>query len=426
MCGVFACRNRDRPLRPLFVITKRNKQGMLLTCWVILVISSHIVFTGCGDSRAEASRLPGGEDLPRWQVAASPSLVLGVVDGAAPYQFDGIEAVRRRSDGSIVVADGGSSELRVYDPGGRYLFAVGGSGGGPGEFESISRIFVLAGDSIGAWDSRQKRFTVFTPKGSLARTETLSDIPGMGGPLDAIFADGSMVARSGINPLQLMASEEGVRRLSVTHLLRAAGATDWRRMEGFAGREELVIRTDRFLAALGILFGRDHVVAAGRSRWYTGDTHRFEVTVRAPDGAEILRLRRNHTPVPVTDADLARAQADYRSRREQSRQDIVRRMGAAAVEDEPVPPHRATMPAFDNVIEDVSENVWVRHYHFPADARQRWSVFAPTGELIADVETPSELRIHEIGSGSVVGTTTDELGVQYVQVHSLDRLYRSH
>ena len=73
------------------------------------------------------------------------------------------------------------------------------------------------------------------------------------------------------------------------------------------------------------------------------------------------------------------------------------------------------------MVEDADENVWVRHYHFPADAPQQWSVFSPSGELIAGAETPANLRIHQIGRGWVVGTRLDEVGVGYVQLHALSR-----
>jgi hypothetical protein len=391
---------------------------MVISLRVLLPAITPVLLSACTEGDGAVRDSPGKADLPLWQAAEAPALVIGVVEGAAAYQFDGIAAVRRLPDGTFLVADRGAREVRMFDTDGRHLRTVGRAGGGPGEFESVSRLFVLPGDEFGIWDARQKRYTVFSRNGPVERVETI-DLPGMGGPLEAVFDDGSMVARPGIDGVALFAASEGERRLPLMHLLRAPGEAEWRPLEGFAGREEFVTRANG-VSTTAILFGRDHVAAAGRSRWYTGDTDRFEVTVRAPDGSELLVLRREHTPQPVTDAILARAHADQRERAERNRQETARVMGSRAASSV-VPPHRSTMPAFDEVVEDSDENVWVRHYRFPADAPQRWSVFAQTGELIAEAETPAGLRVQQIGPDWITGIATDDFGVAYVHVHLLSR-----
>jgi hypothetical protein len=396
----------------------RKRIDMLGVIRLSLLVPASLLVAGCADGRAADAP---GRSLPTWRVSDAPVRVIGSSDGAKAYQFDGIAGARRREDGGFVVADGGSKEIRIFDAEGRHLRTMGRAGGGPGEFEGIGRVFLLRGDSVAAWDPRQQRLTVFAGDGRVARTEALP-LPGAAAPVEAILEDGTLVARAGIDFMSLMAAREGERRLPVTHLVRAPGTEEWREVGGFAGREELVYRSGGSVSFDGVLFGRDHVAAAGRRRWYTGDTDRFEITVRSPDGSTAGVLRRDHVPQPVTEAVLERARADRREQGEASRREMERRMGARAREvKEPELPHRPTIPAFDQVVEDAGENVWVRHYHFPADAPQRWSVFSPAGELIAEAETPAGLRVQQIGPDWILGIASDEMDVNSVQIYALVR-----
>lgn len=386
----------------------------LVRCLLIALCAT--LPAACGEIRAAGAA--AGAGVPRWQVGEAPSLVIGSVDGADV--FEDLSSVRRRSDGSFAVADRGARQVRIYDARGRHVLTTGRRGRGPGEFEGLSRLFLLPGDSLAAWDANQRRLTVLAPDGSMARVQTL-DLPGFGASLDAVFPDGSLVARPGMDPFQLQAADEGERRLLVVHLVRPAGQGQWRALEGMPGLEEVVVRQDGAgTATNAILFGRTHVAAAGQARWYTGDTDRFEVTVRAPDGAPLHVLRREHAPTPVSGADVARARASYQQRRREELSGLPAAL-AAGREDAPVPPHRATLPAFDQVVEDADGNAWVRHYHFPTDAPQRWSVFSPTGELLAEAETPAALHVQQIGPDWIVGVAMDDLGVSYVHVHALSR-----
>ena len=77
----------------------------------------------------------GGEG---WRVDPDPLLRLGVVDGDPAYQFSGIAGLARLEDGTVVVADEGSQEVRFFDAGGKVVAVVGGGGGGPGEFTGLA------------------------------------------------------------------------------------------------------------------------------------------------------------------------------------------------------------------------------------------------------------------------------------------------
>ena len=48
-------------------------------------------------------------------------------------------------------------------------------------------------------------------------------------------------------------------------------------------------------------------------------------------------------------------------------------------------------------------------------------IFDRQGRYLGSVEFPARLRVHEVGSGYVVGVVADEVGVEHVQLHALHR-----
>ncbi|MGH7472033.1 MAG: hypothetical protein ACRENP_29130, partial [Longimicrobiales bacterium] len=105
--------------------------------------------------------------------------------GGALFQIDGSEAgheafFRLSGDGitahsgGFVVANAGT-ELRFYTAAGELRKSAGGRGGGPGEFQFITWVQRIPGDSIEVYDSRLRRVSVWSHDGERGR-ETL--VPG--------------------------------------------------------------------------------------------------------------------------------------------------------------------------------------------------------------------------------------------------------
>src|SRR5690606_5816123 len=70
-----------------------------------------------------------------WSLSLEPILEIGVLEGDPAYMFSQMRGPRRLSDGSIVVLDGATSEVRIFDAEGRHLRTFGRKGQGPGEFQ---------------------------------------------------------------------------------------------------------------------------------------------------------------------------------------------------------------------------------------------------------------------------------------------------
>lgn len=78
-------------------------------------------------------------------------------------------------------------------------------------------------------------------------------------------------------------------------------------------------------------------------------------------------------------------------------------------------------PAFSALQSDPLGYLWVQEYRFPEQDENVWTVFDGDGRVQGFVETPPDLDVFEIGEDYILGTTTDELGVERVQLWPLER-----
>jgi hypothetical protein len=121
-----------------------------------------LAVSGCG-SEVESVR------VEQWQVSPIPAVTIGIAEGEQAYELHGASDAVVTSDGRIIIANSGSSELRVFDSTGSYVQAIGRQGGGPGEFRGTITLFPHAADSLIVHDSGNGRFSVLAPDGTFAR-----------------------------------------------------------------------------------------------------------------------------------------------------------------------------------------------------------------------------------------------------------------
>lgn len=107
-------------------------------------------------------------ELALYELSA-PTLEIGVLDGAEEYLFGSIESVLRLGDGTVAVSDASNSRISVFDGAGTFLRSWGREGDGPGEFRSLSRLYLHGPDSILALDRRTSGLSAFALDGSPGR-----------------------------------------------------------------------------------------------------------------------------------------------------------------------------------------------------------------------------------------------------------------
>lgn len=119
-----------------------------------------------------------------WKLSEQPILEIGVLEGDEIYELHAATSSVRLTDGSIVVANTGTQELRAFGPEGRHLWTAGGRGGGPGEFRWLKRVYSLGGDSVAAYDVAGDRFSTFDRLGTFAEVHSVERATDPDFPLD--------------------------------------------------------------------------------------------------------------------------------------------------------------------------------------------------------------------------------------------------
>lgn len=372
-------------------------------------------------------------------VAPAPVLSIGEMDGPAEYQLYQVRAATRLHDGSIVVFDGGSQEVRFYDSTGVFVRRVGGKGGGPGEYQRVAWLRGLAGDSLMLYDPGAQRITILSPDGSTARSVSVAAVqaearPGADGERSA--PTGGMAQYSAIGPMAdgaLLATTAGprsearagsaVRRDSVVYVSLTAGGLLRDTLATLIGDEEQVNvggSEGRRVAIVGPppLGRTSHVATDGSGFWF-GSGDRYEIWHRDPEGRVDRIVRRAVELIAVTPALLDAARAEDLGRATSAPaevQTMVRQM----IEDRwssAVPP--ATMPAHGELLAGDSL-LWVAETTLPGDPSPRWTAFDPEGQMLGTVALPARFRALGFGPGYVLGVSTDENGVERVEQFALE------
>ena len=364
---------------------------------------------------ADGSRL-------EWRIGPEPTVTIGAVEGEDPYLFQWIRSAFRISDGRIVVANGGTHEIRVFTATGTHLLSWGGKGQGPGDFGNLSMAGPWPGDSIVAWYSGNYGVSFFDDTGRFGHSFGVRrgpDQPWTRRPV-AVRPDGTI----------LSVSDEMDRATMAVEILDGEG-----RLHGSLGRqpnhEEIIARgpgghTEPVPAA----YSRELVTAAWGELVIASPNKPYEIRAFRADGTLARIVRREHVPVAPTEADrqvfLEQQKAIYRTGVDASTGTPI----SEVFLEERIWPFLESFtlaehfPAFSTVMADGAGHLWVREYDLPQEERSAplWTVFDPEGRVLGFVETPAGLDILQIGEDFILGRAKDEFEVEYVQVWPLERL----
>ena len=364
-------------------------------------------------------------DMVYARLAEGPILSLGTLEGADELMFGRIASIARDGDDNLIVADNGAGEIRVFDPGGSHLRTFGRKGEGPGEFQVLSGTWPGADGTVVALDRRLGRITRFDAAGSLVGT---AEFAASGGALNMRGLAGQEIVLSqvmdfGVAP-SAMASAlrdledaiegDGASVVFLRHrldgelvdtLARRQGQTMSMSTSGSGGQmslQLLVVPFSRQPTAVGsprgvaIAGGSDYEVALYNQ---TGALHRIlrlglEPPLRTDEHLEAY-VRNSGSPF----SDEASVQA---------RIDMYR--------DMPMPER---LPGYDELLFTDTGELWARRYRQRGADVAHWDVFGTSGQHLGRVEIPTSFRPEEVSGGQIVGVSTDDLGVERVEVREL-------
>lgn len=339
-----------------------------------------------------------------WRLSKKPDLQIGGENATGGSALFRVTSAIRLDDGRIVVTDGGSQQLRFFDSTGAYLYAVGGKGTGPGEFDWIFGRVLCRSDSLLAYDYDNARLTFFDTDGKLLKIVQLSREDAAGGmALLGWLPDGSLLASGGKNAMYLGLGD-GLHWDRGWILRIVADGSRPRRLLEYPSHETIVGGNGGASMGAWFLRGRQAVLAG--SSIVLADNTDYEL--RYYDTTGVLRrvARRAYRPQAVTREEIDRF-------REHFRQSLAKGMLEGVV-------FPKTGPTFDRVLADRSGSIWVQEERPPgAHGPVAWSVFDGEGVWVTDVETPGSYRPMDIGDDYVLGVGRDSMDVERVQMYHL-------
>ncbi|MDE2980424.1 MAG: 6-bladed beta-propeller [Gemmatimonadota bacterium] len=373
------------------------------------------------------SASPAPDSRLAWRVGPQPRVSVGVPTADEDYQLYEVGDATRLADGRIVVANGGSNQVLVFDDAGRYLSAWAGPGEGPGEFRSLALVEPWTADSLIAADSEQGRVSIFDLEGEPGRTMTLMGEPGVLGR--SISADAREHRMMGLLPNGAIltrdpggAFTEGLWRWDHVYGLASADGSAAVSLGDYPGpetySESIFVEEERmvYVTPLRHPFGKTTFTAVWGDLVAFGRNETYEINALANDGSLARIVRREHVVGSPTEAQLDAAIRERLA--DLSDEDRNRRLEVAANV-----PMVETFPAYSGLQADALDHLWVREFKLPGDESENpvWTVFDPEGRALGFVESPPGLTIYEIGADYILGKRTDELDIEYVEVWALSR-----
>jgi len=355
-----------------------------------------------------------------WWTVGEVVFDIGGAEAVEPYVIDRAVAAVRQPDGSIVIASGVSSDVRVFSASGEHLRTTGRKGGGPGEFQSIAWMQPMAGDSILVFDGTARRFTVLDPRAGFVRV--ISTPPDFRpNRVYGRFADGrllvSVPGSASMSPAELKHNE--VSRLPVQIARYAIDQQLADSLGSFAGNERLVrisARPGGEISSIEILttpFSKTTAFAAGDHEFFVGLQDHPEVLVYDTAGALRRVIRTGRAAEPVTQQHL-----DARFER-QLEQLPTQRAAQMRASGPPDLPHGDVVPPYGELLAGRTGNLWVADYGDPLDPPNRWTIYAPDGALAARIVLPEKFRPLEIGDDYILGRELDDMDAERVRVYRL-------
>jgi hypothetical protein len=344
----------------------------------------------------------GAEAQDTWTLSDHPTLSIGVSDGPPGLVFHDIRGVMTIDDSLIVVADGGSKELRTFTMSGTLVRTFGSPGSGPGEFGAISWAETCGSSSVVVYDYARARVTKWSPEGTLLDgfgvESTEPGIPpytlSCGRSTDFAVVGWSAMARVPPGPYR---RDVKIGILGPDGRLREVLGT-------FPGPERY-----RYSSSDGPRpFGKETIARMAPEGVFvsTGDSYRIDLFGR--EGGRRAVIESPRSQVELTRAMVASWQDSILSRVPAQRRGSTRQ----ALENYDLP---AFLPAYSDFRLDPTGQLWVALFPPPDQRWVDWDVFTASAIHIATIRIPRWFRPMEFGGNHLLGVSTDSLGVQQIQ-----------
>ncbi|MDX1396136.1 MAG: hypothetical protein R3195_17275 [Gemmatimonadota bacterium] len=363
-------------------------------------------------TRLVTGGLPDLEALPEWTLSAEPTIEIGAVEGAPGHDLFNVRSAFLLSDGRLVIANGGSHELRIYSATGEHRGGFGGEGGGPGEFTSIQRADPVRGDSILVFDQRARRLSLFDGEGAFVSEGRL---PAGGVPS---FSIATGVLDSGRTVTLTVAfgepnGESGLRRDTATVRLHERDGTVVDTLGRLPGTEVVSVQAQGLAMITTRAFGRGEFARAGGSTIVLGTNDAYSFEILDETGAVSARVVVDVPGCPTTDAEFDEWLESQFDREQDGFREVAREIAAAA-------PRHETHPPFQTLDVYRTGDVWIGRRVCGGEAVD-FTVFEPDGLPVGRLTLEEGGALLDVGDDYVAVRVRDELEREIVRVHRLER-----
>ena len=272
----------------------------------------------------------------------------------------------------------------------------------------------MLGDSIVAYDYRQRRLTTFDRAGKVLPTKTLPVVSSFGLDLTGRMSCGPWLGYvgGGINPPgQSVIFRDTISLVALTASLERVAF----RLGPFPGPMTVGIskgqgKTPARLVGLAP-FGARLVFGVADSLIYTMDTATNQIVFWSCDGR-----RRNTIVVPLPerpippDAIRRLKQREMTSLCAKPSQDFIDAWYSPANLPKALPRVRTIVPG-------AAGDLWVEQYEADPEAASTWWVLDIRGRTLATLGAPAGFRIKSVTRDRVGGVFTDEDGVESLRIY---------
>lgn len=342
-----------------------------------------------------------------WRIEDEPVVDLAESGSSEMHTFFQVRDVLRAGGDRLVVADGASQQIRVYDSAGRFERAFGGPGEGPGEFGflwgvTLTRAGRLVGTELGMggrgaeFDLESGLVATFRmPPGARALSHPV--------PSDVVwgFDDGYTMDDEDLPP--------GLQRSTATIVRLAEDRMSAHPVAEVPGHEHIVVPEGD---AIPLMPRLTHVAPTGGGELVVGTADALEYSIiDGRTGLVRLTARILGISLAVTDDEVeherqVRLGPDPRP----FTRDLMARL--------PVPTEK---PAYQQLVVDLEGNVWAGEFLGLArrDEPQNWQVWDSSGVWLGTVRTPARFELMRVGSDEVLGARRDDHDVEHPQVLKL-------
>ena len=372
------------------------------------------VAAGCGQDGPPEAGAGGSAPV---DIVEPAEMSVGTAEGAETEEFYNVRDPFLLEGGELVVPVAGHREIRVFNQDGEKVRQYGGGGEGPGEFRGLLQAWPR-GDTVEVWDGLLSRMTRFPPEGDpevVSLREGDAPLSTVVGVLD----DGWLVGYVRI-------PSPGARDELVADRFNGEGERVEREVVAVSGMQRVAYLDGG--GGPGALSPRARFQFGSSEESngiYTAETLTPEVRVLDPETGDTLRTISWDPPdTPGPEEAFERLLSEARERGVEDERSVL---------GEGAPPD--TVPSFSDFLVDEEGLVWVRPFVPKRDARGlggnvgtgptgpggHWEIFSPEGDPLGSVEMPEGLIPYQVTSDRLVGVHRDELGVERVRVHRVER-----